>query len=224
MLGLIAPASAGKKAAVLVVDLQADFTTTHQGSLTAEGTDQAYLNEVAQAAEELKKAGLPMYATQDWHPADHMSFAANHQGKKPFDTIELPQGNTQILWPVHCVQDSQGAEILLDQSLFAKIVKKGMDPKFDSYSGFKDDGGAETALDQTLKTAGINTIIIFGIASDYCVKATVMHGLEAGYKVVVIQNLCRGVAPDTSAKAWQDMEKAGAVLWPGLDIAGVQKL
>jgi nicotinamidase/pyrazinamidase len=99
-----------------------------------------------------------------------------------------------------------------------------MNQKFDSYSGFKDDGGAKTGLAKMLKKAGVTTLIVYGIATDYCVKATVIDGLAAGFKVVVVQDLCRGVSPKTSAAAWQAMKKAGAVLWPSLDLAKAKKL
>jgi nicotinamidase/pyrazinamidase len=217
-------ARAGGPVAVVVVDVQGDFTTAHKGSLAVGGSDEAYLQQVVKATQELKAAGLPIYATQDWHPKDHMSFAANHQGKKPFEAIELAEGRTQVLWPVHCVQGSKGAEILLPADMFTKVVQKGKDSKFDSYSGFQDDGGAKTEMDQVLKQAGIKTLVVYGIATDYCVKATVMDGLKAGYQVVVIQDLCRGVAPDTSKAAWKEMQDAGAKLWPAMDLAKVKAL
>ncbi len=222
-LGPLQAAVAGDTA-VVVVDVQADFTQAHKGSLAVSGTDEAYLKKVAQATAALKEAGLPIYATQDWHPSNHMSFAANQPGKKPFELIDLPDGRKQVLWPVHCVQNSSGAKILLDKSLFTAVIQKGTDADYDSYSGFKDDGGAKTALDETLKGAGLKTLIMYGIATDYCVKATVLDGLAAGYKVVVVQDLCRGVAPDTSQAAWEEMKKKGAELWPSLDVDKAKSL
>ena len=172
--------------AVIVVDVQGDFTTAHKGSLAVPNSDQAYLERVAKATEELKKVGLPVYATQDWHPADHMSFASNHKDKKPFDTIKLDDGRySGRSGRLHCVQGSKGAEILVNPALITKVIQKGMNPKFDSYSGFMDDGGAKTDLDKVLKAAGIKTLIVYGIATDYCVKATVSDGLKEGYKVVL---------------------------------------
>lgn len=222
----LAPALAEAKAklAVVVVDVQADFTTAHKGSLAVTGTDQAYLTAVDQATRELKAAGLPIYATQDWHPKNHMSFASNHPGHKPFQAIKLADGRTQVLWPDHCVQQSSGARLLLDRSLFTKVVQKGKDPKYDSYSGFQDDGGMKTDLEKVLKAAGVKTLIVYGIATDYCVKATALDGLKAGFKVIVVKDLCRGVAPKTSQAAWQELKKAGAELWPSLDMAKVKQL
>jgi len=213
--------AAAKKAmdmAVIVVDLQADFTKAKKGSLAVEGTDDAYVKEVAEATAKLKAAGFPIYATQDWHPANHASFAANHPGKKPFDVIKL-HGKDQVLWPNHCVQNTPGAEILLDKKLFKAVVKKGMDAQFDSYSGFQDDGGKKTEMDKILKKAGIKKVLVYGIATDYCVKATAIDAAAAGYKVVMVKNLSRGVAPETSAKALDEMKAKGITVIESLDIA-----
>jgi nicotinamidase/pyrazinamidase len=218
------PALAKKGLAVVVVDVQGDFTTAHKGSLAVPNSDQAYLDSVAKATEELKKADLPVYATQDWHPTNHMSFASNHKGKKPFETIKLDDGRTQVLWPPHCVQNSKGAEILVNPALITKVIRKGMNPKFDSYSGFMDDGGSKTELDKVLKAAGIKTLIVYGIATDYCVKATALDGLKDGYKVIVVQDLCRGVADKTSKAALEEMKQKGVQIGPSLDLAKIKNL
>ena len=210
--------------AVVVVDVQGDFTTAHKGSLAVPNSDQAYLERVAKATDQLKKADLPVYATQDWHPADHMSFASNHKDKKPFETIKLDDGRTQVLWPAHCVQGSKGSEILVNPALITKVIRKGMNSKFDSYSGFMDDGGAKTDLDKVLKAAGIKTLIVYGIATDYCVKATALDGLKEGYKVIVVQDLCRGVADETSKAALEEMRQKGAQIWPSLDLDKIKNL
>lgn len=217
LLMVVSLAVAGSDTAVVVVDVQADFTSHHKGSLAVNGTDKDFLNDLVAATNELKQMGLPIYATQDWHPDDHMSFAANQKDGKPFQMITLADGRKQVLWPNHCVQNTGGARILLDNSQFKAIIKKGKDPKYDSYSGFRDDGGADTELAATLKAAGIKNIIVYGIATDYCVKATAIDGAAAGFKVYVIQDLCRGVAPETSEAAWPAMQKAGVTLWPQLD-------
>ena len=217
-------AMAGGKVAVIVVDVQGDFTTAHKGSLAVQGTDQAFLQNVAKATSDLKSSGLPIYATQDWHPADHMSFASNHQGQKPFTLFKLADGRSQMLWPNHCVQKTDGAKLLISHDTFVKVVQKGKNPKFDSYSGFQDDGGDKTEMDQVLKKDGVSTVIVYGIATDYCVKATAMDAKEAGYKVVVVKDLCRGVDPKTSDAAWADMQKSGIQLWSSLDMAKVNGL
>ncbi len=198
-------ASTAEKIGVIVVDMQGDFTTYKNGSLAADGTDQAFVEKVAKTTQVLKEKGYPIFATQDWHPPEHVSFYSNHAGKKPFETIQL-EGRTQVLWPPHCVQKTPNAEVLLDQNLFVAIVKKGKDKRYDSYSGFKDDGGAETEMDQILKQNGIHELIIYGIATDYCVKLTALDAVDAGYKVTVVEGLSKGVAADTTAIALEEMK------------------
>ncbi len=204
-------ASAGEKIGVIVVDMQGDFTTYKSGSLAVDGTDQAFVAKVEKTTVMLKEKGYPIFATQDWHPAEHVSFYSNHAGKKPFEAIQL-EGRTQVLWPPHCVQNTANAEILLDNNLFVAVVKKGKDKRYDSYSGFQDDGGAKTEMDQILKKNGIRELIVYGIATDYCVKATAIDAVEAGYKVTVVESLCKGVAPETTAKALEEMKAKGVVL------------
>jgi nicotinamidase/pyrazinamidase len=204
-------AIASEKIGVIVVDMQGDFTTWKNGSLAVEGTDQAFVAKVEKTTVMLKEKGYPIFATQDWHPADHVSFFSNHAGKKPFEAIQL-EGRTQVLWPPHCVQNTENAKVLLDNKLFVAIVKKGKDQRYDSYSGFQDDGGAKTEMNRILKENGVQELIVYGIATDYCVKATAMDAADAGYKVTVVEGLSRGVAPDTTAKALDEMKAKGIVL------------
>jgi len=199
------------KTGVIVVDVQGDFTTLKNGSLACGGTDKAYVDKVEEATKALSKKGYLVFATQDWHPADHMSFFSNHPGKKPFEAIQI-EGRTQVMWPVHCVQGTENARILVDNNLFMAVVKKGKDTKYDSYSGFQDDGGAKTEMDSILKRNGIQKLFVYGIATDYCVKATAIDAADAGYDVTVVESLCRCVAPDTSAKALQEMKDKGITI------------
>ncbi len=202
---------------IIIVDLQGDFTTLKTGSLAVEGTDTEYLSAVEKTARGLKEKGFKLFATQDWHPKDHISFFTNTPGRNAFDTISI-DGRDQILWPPHCVQDSENAGLLLDPALFTAIVRKGTDSRYDSYSGFQDDGGARTDLDNILKTHGIKTLIVFGLATDFCVRFTVLDALKSGYKVMVLQNLCRGVAPDSTEEALREMKDKGALLMKTDDI------
>ena len=204
-------ASAGVKIGVIVVDMQGDFTTYKNGSLAVAGTDQAFVTKVEKTTLMLKEKGYPIFATQDWHPAEHVSFFSNHAGKKPFEAIQL-EGRTQVLWPPHCIQNTANAEVLLDKNLFIAVVQKGKDKRYDSYSGFQDDGGAKTEMDQILKKNGIQELIVYGIATDYCVKATAIDAINAGYKVTVVEGLSKGVAPDTTAKALEEMKAKGITL------------
>lgn len=212
---------ATEKIGVIVVDVQGDFTKFKNGSLAVEGTDEAYIKTVQENTKKLKSLGYPIYATQDWHPKNHASFFTNHPGKKAFDVIKL-HGKDQVLWPPHCVQNTPGAEILLDKTLFKAVVKKGMDPQYDSYSGFQDDGGKKTEMDRILKKDGIKKVIVYGIATDYCVRATALDAVAAGYKVILIKNLCRGVAPDTSQKAIDEMKSKGVVILEELDLEKIK--
>ncbi len=205
------PVPAEKKIGVIVVDLQGDFTTYKNGSLAVAGTDKAFVNKIRLATRELNARGYPVFGTQDWHPADHISFYSNHPGKKPFELIQI-EGRTQVLWPPHCVQGTENAGVLVDNDMFQAMVKKGRDRRYDSYSGFQDDGGAQTEMNRILQQNGITELIIYGIATDYCVKATAMDAAAAGYKVTVIEGLCQGVAPDTTKEALEEMKAKGIVI------------
>ena len=206
-----------QKIGVVVVDLQGDFTTYKNGSLAVAGTDEAFVNKVQKVTQELSAKGYPIFGTQDWHPADHISFFPNHAGKKPFEAIQI-EGKTQVLWPPHCVQGTENARVIVDNNLFLAIVKKGKDKKFDSYSGFQDDGGAKTEMNRILQKNGIKELIVYGIATDYCVKATAIDAAAAGYKVTVIEGLSKGVAPDTTAKALEEMKAKGIIIKPELEM------
>lgn len=210
-----------QKTAVLVVDLQSDFTTAENGTLAVPDTDQKFIKKVSDGTLLLKNQGFTIFGTQDWHPANHISFAMSHPGKRPFETLQI-RGRKQALWPSHCVQETDGAKILLDNTIFQAIIQKGQNTEFDSYSGFKDDGGARTELDVILKNAGVRKLIIYGIATDYCVKATAMDAVKNGYKVVVIEGLSKGVAPDTTTKTLEEMKAKGILILKNIDMAKIK--
>jgi len=214
---LATPVGAEGKTGVIVVDVQGDFTTWKEGSLAVAGTDKAFVEQVEQATKTLSKKGYPIFGTQDWHPADHVSFFTKHAGKKPFEAIEI-EGRTQVLWPPHCVQGTEKARVLVDNNLFLAIVKKGKDSRYDSYSGFQDDGGDKTEMGKILKRNGIDRVVVYGIATDYCVRATALDAAAAGYKVAVIEELSKGVAPDTTAAALKEMEEKGVKIFKSLDL------
>ncbi len=193
---------------VIVVDVQADFTELKSGSLAVPGTDAQYVRDVETATRRYLDQGHFVYFTQDWHPADHVSFFTTNPGTEPLQVIEI-EGRPQVMWPPHCVQDTPGAEILIAVEGSIKTVRKGMDAGFDSYSGFADDGGHRTKLDELLRQDGIRKLIIFGLATDYCVKATVLDAVEAGYPVELNRALCRGVGPETTESAIQEMKQKG---------------
>lgn len=210
------PGTSGEKIGVIVVDLQGDFTTWQKGALAVEGADEAFVKKVENATGDLKDKGYLIFATQDWHPAEHVSFYSNHAGKEPYEAIPL-EGRTQVLWPPHCVQETENAKVLLDNDLFVTIVQKGKSRRYDSYSGFQDDGGAKTEMNVILQENGIKELIIYGIATDYCVKATAIDAADAGYKVTVVEGLSKGVAPDTTAEALDEMKAKGIILVKDLE-------
>src|SRR5437870_175666 len=174
--------------ALIIVDLQNDFLPG--GALPVPHGD-----EVIPLANELQRRFDLVVATQDWHPPDHGSFAANHPGKKPGDVIEL-NGLSQILWPTHCVQNSRGAQFVaaLDPSRIAKIFQKGTDPAIDSYSGFFDNGHRRsTGLGEWLADRRATSVHVCGLATDYCVKFTALDARRLGLETSCIEDASRGV-------------------------------
>jgi nicotinamidase/pyrazinamidase len=155
--------------------------------------------------------------TKDWHPLNHKSFASNHPHKKIYDVIQLGEVQ-QTLWPNHCVQNTSGAEFAKDlTNTIYVVVLKGMNPEIDSYSGFRDNSTKNiTKLESILRDANIDKVFVVGLATDYCVKFTVLDALRLGFKTTVMLNGCRGVNinQDDSDKAIQEMQNAGAVILP----------
>ena len=157
-------------------------------------------------------------ATQDWHPADHGSFAANHPWRKPGQVIEL-NGLPQVLWPIHCVQGTWGAEFVkeLRTDRITEVFQKGTDPGIDSYSGFYDNGHRKsTGMAEWLKNHGIQEVHVLGVATDYCVKFTVLDALKEGFTTRLIADATRGVnlqAGDVTT-AIEEMVAAGAEIIP----------
>jgi len=194
------------KRALILVDLQNDFIPG--GALAvAEG------DKVVPIANRLQTAFDLVLATQDWHPANHGSFASQHPGTKPGDVIDL-NGIPQVLWPDHCVQGSKGAEFdpRLDVSRIAKVFQKGVDPQIDSYSGFFDNGHRRgTGLAEYLRSRSVTDVYIAGLATDYCVKFTSLDARTLRLNTFVIEDACRGVnlQPGDSATALDQMRAAG---------------
>ena len=150
--------------------------------------------------------------TQDWHPADHISFAANHPGRAPFETITLPYGE-QVLWPTHCVQGTRDAalhdELCVPQAQL--IIRKGFHRDVDSYSAFMEaDRRTSTGLAAYLKARGITKLYLCGLATDYCVAWSAQDARAAGFEATVIEDACRAIDLNGSlARAWADMAAAG---------------
>lgn len=204
-----------KTTALLLVDLQVDFMPT--GMLPVTEGDQ-----VIPIANRLITQYQTVVATQDWHPGDHGSFAANHPWRKPGQVIEL-NGLPQVLWPMHCIQETWGAEFVdeLDTEAITKVFRKGTDPGIDSYSGFFDNGHRKsTGMAEWLREQGISDVHVLGVATDFCVKFTVLDALREGFTATLLVDACRGVnlvAGDVD-KAVVDMREAGATISDSLSV------
>ena len=194
--------------ALIMVDLQNDFCPG--GSLPVAGGDT-----LMAIANRLQTVFDCVVASRDWHPQGHKSFACSHPGKVPGDVISLG-GLAQILWPVHCVQDTQGAEFHSDlvTSYIQHIVYKGTDPEIDSYSAFFDNAHKrDTGLAAFLRGRGIKELWLMGLATDYCVKYSCLDAVSLGFKVYLITDACRGVELTVGdcASALQEMTAAGVI-------------
>ena len=201
--------------ALILVDIQNDFVPG--GALPVPEGDQ-----ILPLVNTLQPRFDLVVATQDWHPANHGSFAANHTGRNPGELIDL-NGLTQILWPVHCVQKSPGAEFVagLDRTRWDRVFVKGTDTQVDSYSGFFDNGHRQaTGLGAYLRAKNVTDVYVAGLATDYCVKFTVLDALKLGFKTHLIVDACRGVelAPGDVRKAIDEMKAAGAHIIQAADL------
>ncbi len=192
--------------ALIIVDVQNDFCPG--GALAVPGGDQ-----VVPLINRLQPRYDLVVATQDWHPADHGSFAVNHPGRTPGERIELA-GLPQVLWPVHCVQGTPGAEFhpALNLQRVARVFRKGTHPQIDSYSGFFDNGHrAATGLGEYLRQRGVKEVYVCGLATDYCVKWTALDAVELGFETFVLEDACRGVDlhPGDVRQAIDEMRRRG---------------
>jgi nicotinamidase/pyrazinamidase len=192
--------------ALLLIDIQNDFCPG--GALAVPDGDA-----VVPVANDMARRFDLVVATQDWHPPEHVSFAANHPGKHSGDVIEV-HGMPQNLWPPHCVQGSEGAEFRpdLDLSAVDEVCRKGEDPEIDSYSGFFDNARLrDTGLQGLLREAGVDTVYILGLATDYCVKFTALDAVDLGFRTYLIEDGCGGVdlEPGDAARAVDEMSEAG---------------
>ncbi len=195
--------------ALLLIDLQNDFMPG--GSLAVAGGD-----EVVPIANALMPKFTLVVATRDWHPKNHGSFAVNNPGTNVGDLIQL-NGVPQVMWPAHCVQNTPGAELHPDVRVIDidHVICKGTDPAVDSYSGFYDNARRhETGLDQYLKGRDVDEIVVMGLATDYCVRATCLDGVELGYAVTLVEDGCRAVdlAPEDGELAVAQMANDGVAV------------
>lgn len=192
--------------ALILIDIQNDFLPG--GALAVPNGDA-----VIPVANRLQPIFPLVVATQDWHPANHGSFAANHPGKGVFEQVDL-NGLPQTLWPTHCVQGTAGAELApgLNRERIAKVFQKGTDAGIDSYSGFFDNGHRRaTGMADWLKAKGVTEVHVCGLATDYCVKFTALDAVNAGFKTHLVEDASRGVNLQSNdvAKAIEEMRRMG---------------
>ena len=195
--------------ALLLVDIQNDFMPG--GALPVPDGDA-----VVAAANALAPRFSLVVASQDWHPPGHGSFASAHPGMAPGEVADLG-GVVQVLWPDHCVQGSPGASFhsALDVASVGHVVRKGTDPGIDSYSAFFDNGHRkDTGLAAYLEERAAEELVVLGLATDYCVKATVLDAVALGFGVTVVTDGCRAVdlAAGDGERAFAEMRTAGALL------------
>jgi nicotinamidase/pyrazinamidase len=189
--------SISSRAALILVDVQPDFMpggalACHEGDAIVPG-----INRLLK-----RRAFRHVVATQDWHPAGHVSFASSHPGREPFERIPL-YGHAQTLWPEHCVQDTPGAELHpgVDWSIADTVVRKGTDPGVDSYSGFRENHGPDgqrpaTGLVDWLRQHDVDEVYVCGLARDVCVLWTAQDAVELGFRTHVLWDLTRPVSSD----------------------------
>ncbi|WP_028079795.1 bifunctional nicotinamidase/pyrazinamidase [Solimonas soli] len=196
---------ASPRAALLVIDVQNDFMPS--GRLPVADGDA-----VVPLINRLGARFANVLLTQDWHPADHVSFASRHAGRRPFEQIALPYG-PQTLWPDHCVQGSEGAALHAELELphARLLIRKGGDREIDSYSAFVEaDRRTRTGLAGYLRERGIDTVYCCGLALDFCVAWSALDARADGFATAVIADACRAIDLDGSlAGAWQWMDQAG---------------
>lgn len=194
--------------ALIVIDVQNDFCPG--GALAVPGGD-----EIVSGINALMADFDAVVLTQDWHPAGHSSFASSHDGKAPYDMVEMPYG-PQVLWPDHCVQGTGGAAFHKDLNTDRAdlIIRKGFNKAIDSYSAFfENDQLTPTGLEGYLRTRGLTDLTMVGLATDFCVNFSAVDAAKLGFNVTVLQDLCRAIDLDGSLQAALDgMAEAGVAL------------
>lgn len=196
--------------ALLLVDIQPDFMP---GGALAVPDGEAIMGPVREL---MGRDLFGLYvATQDWHPEGHVSFASSHDGREPFESIEL-YGHPQTLWPDHCIQETPGAALHpnLPQAPIAAVIRKGMESDSDSYSGFRNNWNPDgerpsTGLAGYLRERGVRDVVVCGLARDVCVKWTAEDAAEAEFGVTFLWDLTRPVDPESDESVRRDLERSG---------------
>lgn len=204
-------------AALIVVDIQNDFLPG--GALAVPRGD-----ETVAIANRLMPLFPTVVLTADWHPADHSSFASQHAGKSPYDVVPMPYGN-QVLWPDHCVAGMSGADFAagLETVRAHAVIRKGTDKNCDSYSGFlAADRKTPTGLAGYLKSRGVTTVFVCGLATDFCVAWTAQDAAAAGFKTYLIEDASRAIdAGGSLAAAMAGLKTAGVGVIEKKDVPGL---
>lgn len=202
--------------ALVVIDVQNDFCPG--GALEVPNGD-----EVVAPINGLMELFRHVLLTQDWHPIDHISFASMHEGRNPFEVIQVDYG-PQVLWPNHCVQGTSGAEFHagLNVDSAELVIRKGYRQTIDSYSAlFENDRSTSTGLAGYLRDRGFERLFMAGLATDYCVAYSALDGRKEGFEIVVIDDACRGIDLEGSVEAaWQQMTDAGVERIDSRELAG----
>lgn len=196
------------QAALLIIDVQNDFCPGGALAVAEGDAVVAPINAIA------PRFGARI-VTQDWHPADHMSFADNHEGAEPFSMMQMPYG-PQVLWPRHCVRGGPGAGIRadLDTRDVDLVIRKGFRREIDSYSAFfENDHETPTGLGGYLRERGIEAVACVGLATDFCVRFSAVDAAKLGFRVAVLEDACRAIDLDNSlASARSEMTENGVAL------------
>lgn len=206
--------------ALILVDVQNDFCPPYPGKEGSPGGALAVregdriIEPINDLSRWFAEQGGTVVATQDWHPAGHISFASSHRDRKAYQELSLPDGSVQVLWPDHCVQGSWGADFHrdLDSGPIRFILRKGWRKTLDSYSAFfENDRRTPTGLEALLRGLGIRRVFIAGLATDYCVLYSALDASRLGLQTVVLQDAVRGVdvPPGSVNQAWDRLKKAG---------------
>jgi nicotinamidase/pyrazinamidase len=219
------------RTALIEIDVQNDFCPSYAlssgeklppGKLAVEKGDEV-IGPLNTLAASLAKAGAKVVATADWHPVGHISFALSHAGKKPGDTVEVPGAGVQALWPDHCVQGTTGAAFheKLDLRPVNLIIRKGFRRSLDSYSAFyENDRSTATGLEGYLKSLNIDTVLLGGLATDYCVLYSALDAVRAGFKTVLLGDAVQGVGLPAGSidKALETMKNSRVIFALSTDI------
>ena len=206
--------------ALILIGLQNDF-------LPGGAVPIAHAHAVIPLANQLPGAFKLVVATQEWHPANHVSFASVHSGQKPGETIQFKK-QTQRLWPAHCVQNTRGAELAAGLMInrVNKIFRQGLDAEVDNYSAFFDAGlDHPIGLHSYLKERNVADLYLMGLATDGCVKATAIDALSLGFGAILIEDACRGLnlQPEDSTRAIEEMKNAGVTVIHSRELLEISK-